>query len=254
MLPAVVVMLGLIAGMLGGSATADTIRLRADEWCPYNCEPGSDRPGYMIEIAREVLEGAGHRVDYATLNWQRSIEETRLGRFDGIIGAVVEEAPDFVFPASLGRSSDGYVMRRGATFRTDGPEALDGLVVGAIRGYEYGDPVGAYIEANQDDPQRVQLLAGDSALSQNLRKLVTGRVDLVVDDVNRLRLFIDSLGLREQAEIVHQDEANDLFIAFSPANPRSVAYAELLSAGVESLRASGRLASILDRYGLRDWR
>ena len=28
------------------------IVIAADQWCPINCVPGSDRPGFMIEIAR----------------------------------------------------------------------------------------------------------------------------------------------------------------------------------------------------------
>lgn len=246
--------LGLLIGILSTPLAADTIRLRADEWCPYNCEPGSDRPGYMIEIAQEALGRAGHQVDYATLNWQRSVEETRQGRFEAIVGAVTDEAPDFVFPVPLGRNRDGYAMRRGATFDPSAVEPLRDLAVGAIRGYEYRGAVGAYIDRYGDDARRVQLLAGDDALPQNLRKLVAGRVDLIVDDVNRLHTLITGMDIRDQVEIVFEDESDAVFIAFSPANPRSGDYAEQLSSGVEELRASGRLREILARYGLVDWR
>jgi polar amino acid transport system substrate-binding protein len=50
-------------------ARADTITLHADEWCPYNCAPGSGMPGYAVEVAREVFEQAGHRLDYGLLSW-----------------------------------------------------------------------------------------------------------------------------------------------------------------------------------------
>jgi polar amino acid transport system substrate-binding protein len=52
---------------------------------------------------------------------------------------------------------------------------------------------------------------------------------------------------------VHEGDPNPLYIAFSPSDPRSPAYAALLSEGVVRLRASGRLAAILARYGLADW-
>jgi polar amino acid transport system substrate-binding protein len=53
--------------------------------------------------------------------------------------------------------------------------------------------------------------------------------------------------------VVHEGDPNPLYIAFSPSDPRSPAYAALLSEGVVRLRASGRLAAILARYGLADW-
>lgn len=33
----------------------EVITLVADEWCPYNCVPNSEKPGYAIEIAQEIF-------------------------------------------------------------------------------------------------------------------------------------------------------------------------------------------------------
>src|SRR5688572_12634344 len=85
--------------LAGASARADTVALRADEWCPYNCAPESDRPGYAVEIAREVFAAAGRTLDYDILTCTRSVEDARTGRYAGVIGALVEDASGFVFPA-----------------------------------------------------------------------------------------------------------------------------------------------------------
>lgn len=246
--------LGLIGS--GGTVQADVVTLRADEWCPYNCVPGSDRPGYMIEIAQEIFNRAGHQVDYQALNWMRSIAETRTGRYTAIVGAIAEEAPDFIYPNEpQGMSSDGFARRKGATFRYTGQAAFEGLTLGAIRGYDYHEGVDAYIKKHGSDRSRVQLTAGDDALQQNLKKLATGRVDIVVDDQNVLRLAIQDLGLGDQLEIADSDGAPEpAYIAFSPANDKASEYAALLAEGINDLRASGRLAEILGRYGLADWR
>ena len=47
-----------------GLLTAKTVVLVADEWCPYNCAPNSDKPGYVVEIAELVFAEAGHTVIY----------------------------------------------------------------------------------------------------------------------------------------------------------------------------------------------
>lgn len=240
----------------GNPVWADVLTLRADEWCPYNCVPGSDRPGYMIEIAQEVFGRAGHQIDYQALNWMRSIAETRTGQYTAIVGAVPEEAPDFIYPSEpQGVSSGGFAIRKGTTFRYNGLSAFEGLTLGAIRGYDYYDDIKLYIEKHSSDRSRVQLTAGDDALEQNLWKLAAGRVDIVVDDQNVLKLAIQNLGLGDQLEIADDGiTPEQAYIAFSPANDKASEYAALLAEGIVDLRASGRLAEILGRYGLADWR
>jgi polar amino acid transport system substrate-binding protein len=45
-----------------------------------------------------------------------------------------------------------------------------------------------------------------------------------------------------------------VYIAFSPGNPKSQEYAQILSKGIQQLRASGELATILKKYGMSDWK
>lgn len=44
-----------------------------------------------------------------------------------------------------------------------------------------------------------------------------------------------------------------MYIAFSPAISQSKEYARILSEGVDTLRKSGELKTILKKYGLDDW-
>lgn len=249
----------LLAALLAlgapGAAFADTIRLRADEWCPYNCAPGSEMPGYGVEVMREVFAQAGHTVDYGLLTWSRSIEDARGGRHDAIIGAIPAEAPGFVFPEEpIGASGEGYAVRRGTDFRYTGPGSLAGKVLGSVSGYAYGGDIGAYVEAHKGDRSKVQLTSGDDALAQSLKKLVAGRLDVVIDDANVLAHVIADLGLCERVVIADKGTPAKIYVAFSPACPKAKEYAALLSEGVARLRSSGRLAEILSRYDVRDWR
>ena len=45
----------------------------------------------------------------------------------------------------------------------------------------------------------------------------------------------------------------DVYIACAPSKILSKTYAELLSKGVQQLRESGELQTILRKYGLGDW-
>jgi polar amino acid transport system substrate-binding protein len=256
--PAAAAALAVVSiALTAAAARADTIKLRSDEWCPYNCVPGSEKPGYAVEVAREVFGQAGHEVDYQVLGWARSIADARAGLYAGVIGAVRADAPDFVFPqASIGLSARGYAVRKGTPFRFESAEgSLRGMVLGAISGYGYETEIGDYIQAHKDDRSRVQFASGDTALAQNLKKLVAGRVDVVIDDANVLRGAIADLGLGDSVAVTGDEMGPvEIYIAFSPADPRAAEHATLLSEGIERLRASGRLAEILARYGLADWR
>lgn len=252
---AAALLVALLAVGTPAATRADTITLRADEWCPYNCAPGSDKPGYAVEVAREVFEAAGHRIDYGLLSWSRSVEDARAGRYDGVIGAIPEDAPGFVFPEEpIGDSAEGYAVRKGVAFRLEGPRSLAGKVVGTVSGYGFGGEIGTYIEAHKGDRSKIQLTSGEDALAQNLRKLAAARLDIVIDDANVLARAIAGLGLGDRIAIADKGEPGEIYIAFSPASPRAGEYAALLSRGVVRLRSSGRLAEILARYDVKDWR
>ena len=233
------------------AANSATIELRADTWCPFNCEPESEKPGFMVEIAREALALYGHTVNYETMNWARSLEYARHGRIDGVIGTDQGESPDFIFGAPIGTYREAAAFRPGEASSLDAAEALEGLRIGGITGYEYSDFVAEYVVENADTGL-VQLLSGDTALEQNLRKLLAGRVDLVPDERSVLAYTLSSMNIASQVELVGAEQVEDLFIAFSPALESSALYAQQLSDGVAQLQKSGRIAEIMSRYGLVD--
>jgi polar amino acid transport system substrate-binding protein len=60
------------------SVQAQTISIRADYWYPMNGDPNSDKPGYMIDLAKAIFEPQGIAVDYQLMPWSRAIQETRV--------------------------------------------------------------------------------------------------------------------------------------------------------------------------------
>jgi polar amino acid transport system substrate-binding protein len=246
----------LVAASLavGGAASAATITIVADEWCPYNCEPGDEKPGYMIEIAQRALAAAGHDVEYRTMPWSRAIEEARRGRFDAIVGAAHGDAPDFVFPEHrMGVSANVFLVKRGNPWRFDGLDSLQQVSLGTIRDYSYGDPLDEYIAGNERDETRIQIVSGGTALDTNMRKLLAGRIDVLVEDRNVVEHALAGSELADAFEIAGDLGEDDLFVAFSPAAEASDDYARLIDEGMQRLRASGELAAILRKYGVKDW-
>ena len=41
--------------LFAGTSLADEMVVAADSWTPFNADPESDKPGYMIEIAQKMF-------------------------------------------------------------------------------------------------------------------------------------------------------------------------------------------------------
>lgn len=231
------------------TVVADTIVLASDEWCPYNCAPGSDKPGFMVEIATKVFAEAGHQVDYKIVPWSRALDEARSGKLSGVIGAYKSDAPDFVFPARAPAQSETvFFAKTGEIWRYDGEKSLAAVAIAGILDYSYTESMDKYITSNKADPLRVQLVSGDDGLDKNVKKLLAGRVRVVLEDRAVMRHYLSTHGLQDKIVAVGAISAEDVFIAFSPALKNSKDYAHILSVGIEKMQASGELQRIIANY------
>lgn len=234
---------------------ADTVTIRGDKWFPMNGGPKDELPGYMIEMANEILAPHGHTVDYKTLAWEQSVADVRAGKFDCVVGAGHDDAPDFLFPGeSMGKMRNVMYVRKGSDWKYTGIESLTAIRLGAIEAYTYSDELDAYIEANKNSP-KVRLINANNGLAQNIKKLKAVRIDAVVEADVVMQAKLKEMGMT--GEIVSAgdlDSVDDLYIACTPAKESSKTYVKLLTDGIKALRESGRLKAILDKYGLVDWK
>ncbi len=251
-----------ISVLIPSTAVSDTILLKSDLWCPYNCAPGSDRPGYAIEIARTIFEKAGHQLTYEIAPWSRALKLAQKGQIAAVVGVSREEAPELVFPEQeFGISVISFFVRKGYAWHFTGVKSLETENVGIMADDAYGTALDAYFKKNRNT-DRVQEIRAAEPLLLNIRKLLRGRIDVILEDK---AVFIEtarSMGVLEKTEYAGIDpirseedlEESKLYMAFSPKNPKSKEYAKILSNGIEEMRLRGELDAILAEYGLTDWR
>ncbi|GAB7079093.1 substrate-binding periplasmic protein [Megalodesulfovibrio paquesii] len=250
-----ILMLALcVRGACAQSGASNTITLAADEWCPYNCDPASDAPGYMVEIAQKAFAPQGLTVSYQVLNWARAVSDARSGVFSGVIGAIEGDAEGFVFPSvAQGKDDSHFFIRKGFDWKFAGVDSLRPLRVGIIRDYSYGETLDAYFE-ELGEGDHVQLASGDNGMETNIKKLLAERIDVIIANPYVFQYEAKRLGVQDQiADVGPQGEPTPLYIAFSPADPQAKEHAEQLARTTQALRASGELATILAKYGLTDW-
>lgn len=236
--------------LICSAAQADEITLVADEWCPINCAVGDSREGIFIEVARKIFEPKGHRITYKILPWSRAVEEVRKGHYTGAVGTYPKENPDFVFPDSILRSGDEYFVLKDNPWRYQGIESLEHISLGVVQGYEYDDETMEYVEKHIKNPKRIQVISGNKATQSNVKKLLAKRVDVVLEDRLVMKHFLRNKPFSDEIVAAGATELTDLYIGFSPANPKSESYAKLLTEGLRKLKESGEFQKILDSYGV----
>lgn len=152
---------------------AADLKVAATEWPPFY---GSELPdnGFMTEIVLEAFERAGHSSEVEFVPWKRAFEGTRDGKFDALFTMWYREEreADFIFSDPLPSNELVFLVRAGASASFEGYEALKDQTVGVVRGYAAPpgfEEAGLKVSEARDD-------------EENLRKLLRGRVDMVLTD------------------------------------------------------------------------
>jgi polar amino acid transport system substrate-binding protein len=255
----------LIVTCLGGLtniAKAEEITLVADVWCPYNCEPDSENPGYMVEIAQQAFAKHDIKVKYKTMSWTSALEETKKQKYEGVIGAYYRDAPYFVYPQEpQGRCINAFFVRSDSDWKYKDTSSLNNKILGVVSDYSYTADLDSYIAKHKKNPMLLQEVYGDNATQSNILKLITGKVDVIVEDVQVIAYYLSQHNLSNLTKTIKKagrvpdssDEDGIVFIAFAPGNPNSERYAKILSDETKALRQSGELEKILSKYGISDF-
>ncbi len=252
----VLIQIGIFFLFWCATVYADTIIIASDNWCPINCEAGSDQEGFMVDIAKKVFTKASHTVEYRNIPWNRTLQWVRAGKIHGAIGPYIEDCPDFIFPKNeLAMIGFGIFVKKENIWTYSGVSSLERISIGVIADYSYGNEIDTYIKKNKKNSERIKVMHGETPLKNNIRMLLAGRFDAVVATGSVFWYTAHRLKVSDQlksAGVVTKPEK--AYIAFSPALPTSKEYAKILSNGVAELRKSGELEKILNKYGLTDWK
>jgi len=230
---------------------AETIIIKGDEWCPFNCQPKANNKGYMIDLAKIIFERKGHNIDYQIDSWTNSIKTVRDGKATAIVAANLFDAPDFIFPMnSMGVSRDCFFINKNDQWEYNSKNQLANRSLGVVESYAYSRSINDFIKENQNNITKAQ---GDKAILNLMENLEQKKINTIVENP-----IVFNYYQQQKYKEMHFVEAGcadttELFIAFSPKNPRSKEFAKILSDGIEELRKDGTLQKIIKKYSLQEW-
>ncbi len=228
-------------------SAAESLDLRADLWCPYTCDVESIEPGYLVEIAKAILQKKGMSVKYSTQSWARTLNEARTGKIDGALGAGKSDE-GLLFPSHhLGRSKNCFFAKNDSTFQFKDNKDLVGKKIGAIIEYTYSEPFDSFAKDNPN----IERSGGETPVETNIKKLLAGRLELMIEDENVVNYYLKKNP--NPIKSVGCYEPTDIFVVFSPKKTESLQRVKAFNEGYKALKDSGELKLILTKYGIKEW-
>lgn len=236
-------------------ALAERLVVVADVWCPFNCQPDAPLPGYAVELMREVF--TQDSVESRVVPWKRAILQTRNGTSTAAIAMSEETAAEEQLQIGrepIGFSNDClYVPVGSSVTYNNNADDLNGLRrVGIVVGYAYDDGMGQWL-ARPDNKPKIFAESGEEPAVRNLRKLVSGRLDAMIEDHSVVDYLLLDPAFAGRVVVAGCNQRIPLYMAFGPKGSQGDVLVGQFDQGIAALRRSGRLAQIMAKYGLKDW-
>lgn len=244
-----------IAFSMPSFASGNKIVLASDDWCPYVCDAKTDKPGFMVELARQAFALHGIEVEYKAMPLYQAIQAASRGEVDGVL-AIARRENKLVYPSQPQMFSHKKAfIRNNDYWRYDAPNALKGRKLCSVLDYTMDSHTRKYFTKNYAlNPSAFMIEEGEDANITCIQKVVDGKADVYIADRNVVLSYLnrpeDSKLLKEVSVLGAHPQP--LFIAFSPKLQNAKEYADKLVSAVESLRVVGDSKEIAVKYGLCD--
>lgn len=242
------------------------------EFCPYVCDPAKEggAKGFVIDIFNAVFEKHGYTINYEIQPWVRAMKSFNDRKdFDALIAAtkihpVNKDIALFPETEICMYTHKFYALKDSplaGKWKYNGVESLKDIVLGGIKGWSYcSAEVTKYV--NETPEPKVYAMYGEDLLSRNFNMLLKKRTDLYVENEWMVTYFLYN---EKKAGKTYPD--NIVAVDSVPVDPgvgesypvfyndeKGKKYAEIFTSSMKELRADGKMAEIMARYGLKDWK
>jgi polar amino acid transport system substrate-binding protein len=227
---------------------AQTLRVRADSWMPFNGDPAAAQPGYAVEFLREVFQALDVTIDYQIMPWAEAVKAAEEGEIDAIIGANATEAAKLVIGREpIAEPQFALFVRKNSAWQYHNLRSLAEVKLGAVEGYSYWPSIDTYLK--KTSAPQVMLYSGDAPAATAVADLRDGKIDAFVESVLVFVWTVKGTGQKmSDYRTAYSEPAEALYVAFAK-NKTGEGFARQFDEGLRRLKANGRFQAILDSYG-----
>lgn len=211
-----------------------------DDFPPYSFSiPGHGPAGLDVEIVTALLEQAGAPYRFQQMVWSRALAQLEQRQCDILFGLVetAQRMRDFLMVGPFRDGEIAFAARAHSSLTFNSLQDLTGLVIGTAQRNQY-DP------AFDTAPHFTREAARSDELS--LRKLVAGRIDLVVGDRLALAWKAKELGLLDKIRFLPKPLTISPRFMAMPLDRQDKA--QRLEAARQTLMANGAIGAIMERW------
>ncbi len=235
----------IAAPLKADPASSNTLRLTASEWPPY-VSPDGPKSGFAPFLVSEALERAGYNVSIDTGPWPETLDATIDGKYDvfATLWHTDERAESIVFSEPYIQNEMVFIRLSDSDIRARKREDLAGLRIGIVADFAY----------NADADTRGIDIVSSGSVSENMRALRNGELDLVVAD-RRVALTEINRGAHARSFDVLPEPLlkRGLRIGVSKQREDAEAIVAAFEAEIAKMREDGTFNGILATFRLSDW-
>jgi len=229
----------------------DVVNLGATEYPPYSGE-GLVHGGLINQIVTEAYEAVGYKVNVHFFPWSRAARMTREGDLDGLAQVWKRAVRNswLLYSDPVPSSNEVvFYKRKNAKIEFDSQNylSLKPYTIGTGRGYA-NPPSFELVQKHL----RIEEVTEDI---QNLRKLVSGRIDLVIIDklVGQYLLKTNMpAALDELTWIGTPLSIEENYVGISKKAADAEKKHGDFNRGLAQLKRTGRISAILAEHGFKD--
>lgn len=232
-------------GLYCQANTDKVIQAVQDPWPPYVMD-SQQTPGLAVELVTQAFATQGYTLQLTLKPWSRVLKETQHGRDHIVIAAWYSEhrTRTLAFSKPYLYTDIRLFSRqdRPVTFRQISD--LKGKTVGILHDY-------AYHPSLMTHPDIIRVPA--ATLLMNLRKLLTGRIDLLAAD-RRVALWTmqsNQIDINSLTALQPALSLTPVHVMVGKNNPQAGHYLNVFERGLSTLKATGEYDAIINQYESR---
>ena len=225
------------------------LQVGAMDYPPFEYVEDGELKGPYIDIVKLALDRLNYPYEVKDYSWNRLLEYAETGEVDVLIDV-------FDLPSRRGfltytEDPIGYYAQSIVKLKNDEMiaftgklEELEGLNVGLVNGYSYGNEI--------DEAIRNEVINVDYApfSEGNFEKLLQGRVDVIIEQTVYALDYIKTHNIEDAVEILEPDVGLSYsYVAFSKKNDLEKLRREL-DQEIKEMKADGTIAQIYSDYNL----
>jgi len=227
-----------------------TIKVAAIDWCPQICVD-SDKPGYTVDLIKEVFKDSQYTLEINIYPWSRAIQLVSNGQYDALLAPAKKEAPTLIYPAfAVGYQQMCFFTDQKSKWLYTDENSLKEMQIGIANDTsieELNDYIKKHPTQFQYQPYHERYVV------QNAGKVLKGRIDAFLFTKNTTLHVLEQEGLASKIRNAGCVSQTDIYLAFSPVPEKQIDLTQVINYFDKQMKVFNETDvtnTIFEKYGI----